>query len=61
MNLFDVLQAVSIGCQASDIDAGDELRDALADGLVDCIGGRLTMTAAGAAEYRCMRDARHGG
>lgn len=63
MNLFDVLQAVSAigGCKVSDIEAGDELRDALADGLVDCIGGRLSMTAAGAAEYRGMRDARHGG
>lgn len=63
MTLFDVLQAVSMldVCKASDIDDGDELRYALIHGFVNCIEGRLSMTAAGAAEYRGMRDARSGG
>lgn len=62
MSLFELLQeivAVS-DCKPSDLDA-DELRYALTHGYVNCIDGRLSVTASGAAELRCAHDALRGG
>lgn len=63
MIMFDVLQMVSAYkmCGILDVPSRAAMFDALNQGLVNCIDGRLTLTAKGAAEYRGMRDARSGG
>lgn len=66
MNMFDVLQAVGAiqGCTVKEAigEGGAEaLNDAMQDGYVNCIDGKLTFTKEGAAVYRGMRDSRSGG
>lgn len=62
MSLFELLREIAAvaDCKPSDLDA-DELRYALTEGYVNCVDGRLSVTASGAAELRRARDALRGG
>lgn len=62
MGLFDLLREVMVSrdCKPSYLDA-DALRYALTHGYVNCVDGRMSVTASGAAVIRGERDARRGG